>query len=106
VTLAGLVNALKIVGKKLDKARITMVGSGAANIATGPDHHFRRRRPGKLIMVDSKQTLHKGRTELQKDFKRNGTSARSPTPSREKAASLKPWRVPTRSLLWPSPARM
>ena len=34
VTLAGLVNALKIVGKKLDKARIAMIGSGAANIAT------------------------------------------------------------------------
>jgi hypothetical protein len=34
VTLAGLFNALKVVGKKLETARLTLLGSGAANIAT------------------------------------------------------------------------
>ncbi|MBN1755435.1 response regulator [bacterium] len=34
VTLAGLINALKVVGKEIDQVRIAMVGAGAANIAT------------------------------------------------------------------------
>jgi malate dehydrogenase (oxaloacetate-decarboxylating) len=53
----------------LDKARIAMIGSGAANIATARIIIAAGADPGKLIMVDSKHTLHKGRTELQKDFK-------------------------------------
>ncbi|MFO7951761.1 MAG: NADP-dependent malic enzyme [Bacillota bacterium] len=65
VTLAGLINALKIVGKKIDQSRVVLIGAGAANICTvrllisaGVD-------PEKVIMVDSKGTLHKGRTELK-----------------------------------------
>jgi malate dehydrogenase (oxaloacetate-decarboxylating) len=64
VTLAGLINALKIVGKKMSEAKIVMLGAGAANICTirlliaaGAD-------PGKVIMCDSKGILHGGRTEL------------------------------------------
>lgn len=67
VTLAGLINALKIVNKKINDARIVMVGAGAANICTirlliaaGAD-------PKKVIMIDSKGTLHKGRTELKEE---------------------------------------
>ena len=67
VTLAGLINALKIVGKKMNDAKIVMMGAGAANICTirlliaaGAD-------PQKVIMIDSKGTLHKGRTELKED---------------------------------------
>ena len=33
VTLAGLINALKIVGKKMSEARIAFIGCGAANVA-------------------------------------------------------------------------
>jgi malate dehydrogenase (oxaloacetate-decarboxylating) len=69
VTLAGLINALKVVGKKLDKARLTLLGSGAANIATARILIAAGADPGKMIMVDTKGTLHKGRTELQKEFK-------------------------------------
>ena len=69
VTLAGLVNALKVVGKKLDKARLTLLGAGAANIATARILIAAGADPGKMIMVDSKGTLHKGRTDTQKDFK-------------------------------------
>lgn len=69
VTLAGLVNALKVVGKKLDKARLTLIGAGAANIATARILIAAGADPGKIIMVDSKGTLHKGRTEVQKEFK-------------------------------------
>ena len=66
VTLAGLINALKIVGKKIGDIKLVMNGAGAANlcsirllIAAGVD-------PAKVIMVDSKDTLHKGRTDLEK----------------------------------------
>lgn len=69
ITLAGLVNALKVVGKKLDKARLTLIGAGAANIATARILIAAGADPEKIIMVDSKGTLHKGRTEVQKEFK-------------------------------------
>lgn len=69
VTVAGLANALKVVGKEIDKANIAMVGAGAANVriawmimAAGAD-------PEKIIMCDSKGTLHKGRTELKATHK-------------------------------------
>jgi malate dehydrogenase (oxaloacetate-decarboxylating) len=69
VTLAGLINALKVVGKKLEKARLTLLGSGAANIATARILIAAGADPGKMIMVDTKGTLHKGRTDTKKDFK-------------------------------------
>ncbi len=69
VTLAGLINALKVVGKKLDKARLTLLGAGAANIATARILMAAGANPDKMIMVDTKGTLHKGRTELKKEFK-------------------------------------
>ncbi len=69
VTLAGLINALKIVGKRIQDVRITVVGAGASNIAItrllitfGAD-------PKKIIMCDSKGTLHKNRTDLKERFK-------------------------------------
>ena len=65
VTLAGLINALKIVGKNISDIDIVLNGAGASNVAiarllmtTGAD-------PGKIIMVDSKGTLHTGRDELK-----------------------------------------
>jgi malate dehydrogenase (oxaloacetate-decarboxylating) len=34
VILAGVLNALKIVGKKIDEIRVSLIGTGAANVAT------------------------------------------------------------------------
>ena len=69
VTLAGLINALKIVGKPMKKAKIAMVGAGASNIciarmiiAAGVD-------AGNIVMCDTKGTLHAGRTELKESHK-------------------------------------
>jgi len=64
VTVAGLVNALKIVGKKLSEVRITHIGAGAANICTARMIIKAGATPGNIIMCDTKGTLHKGRTEL------------------------------------------
>ena len=33
VTLAGLLNALKVVGKRIEDVKIAFIGSGAANVA-------------------------------------------------------------------------
>lgn len=65
VCLAGLINALKIVGKRIQDVKITLVGSGAANIRIGALYMAYGAKPGNLIFVDSKGTLHKGRKELQ-----------------------------------------
>jgi len=69
VCLAGLINALKIVGKRIQDVKITLVGSGAANIRIGAVYMAYGAKPGNLIFVDTKGTLHKGRTELQKTHK-------------------------------------
>ena len=64
VLLAGLLNALKIVGKALGQARIAMVGVGAANVATyrllvacGAD-------PRRIVACDSQGTLHPKRADI------------------------------------------
>ena len=67
VTLAGLLNALKVVDKELKDVRIVFVGAGAANstgarllLADGAD-------PEKMIIFDSKGALHKGRDDVKAD---------------------------------------
>lgn len=65
VTVAGLVNALKLVGKKFSEVKIALIGAGAANICTARMIIKAGATPGNIIMCDSRGTLHKGRTELQ-----------------------------------------
>ncbi len=67
ITLAGLINALKVVEKEMSEVKVAMVGTGAANIAivrvlmaAGVDG-------GRLIMVDSKGILHQGRDDLRRN---------------------------------------
>jgi malate dehydrogenase (oxaloacetate-decarboxylating) len=65
VTLAGLINALKIVKKKIEDAKITMIGIGAANVCivrmlikAGAD-------PKNIIVVDSKGILNRKRDDIK-----------------------------------------
>jgi malate dehydrogenase (oxaloacetate-decarboxylating) len=69
VTLAGLINALKLVGKAMDQARVTMIGAGAANIAITRVLIAAGVTPGNVIMVDTRGTLHPGRLELRDTYK-------------------------------------
>lgn len=69
VTLAGLINALRIVRKKIDKVRVTMIGAGAANIAIARLLFKAGVDPAKTVMLDSKGTLHKGREDLKEKYK-------------------------------------
>lgn len=65
VTLAGLINALKVVGKKMDEVSITFIGSGASNVACSRLIFGRGADPGRCFMVDSKGILGKHRRDLE-----------------------------------------
>lgn len=69
VTLAGLINALKIVGKKIEDVKIVSLGAGASNIAIFRLIIAAGATPGNIIMCDSKGTLHKERDDLKEKFK-------------------------------------
>ncbi len=66
VTMAGLLGALDVVGKKLSEIRIVLFGAGAANIA-----FYRLLKIGgadlkKVSVLDSKGVLHPGRPDIEK----------------------------------------
>lgn len=67
ISLAGLISALKVVNKRLGEVSITFVGAGAANMNNAKYIMLAGANPEKVIMVDSKGILHKGRTELKKE---------------------------------------
>jgi len=66
VTLAGLVNALKVVGKDKEEVRVTYIGSGASNVACSRLAFAWGIDPAKATMVDSKGILGKHRQDLEK----------------------------------------
>ncbi len=69
VILAGLINALKIVGKKMNDINLTIVGAGAAGMKTtellieaGVD-------PKKTLVVDTEGILNANRSDLENSYK-------------------------------------
>ncbi len=84
VTVAGLLNALKIVDKPLGDARIFLLGAGASNttiarllIQAGAD-------PERIVLADSKGPLHRDREDLKADprFYRKRELAEATNPNR------------------------
>lgn len=65
VTLAGLINAVKIVGKKLQDIKVALVGAGAANVAIARLIIAAGVMPGNIIVVDSRGILHKDRGDRE-----------------------------------------
>ena len=65
VMLAGLINALKIVGKKIEDCKIVFNGTGAANTGCSRLLWAYGGKPENSIMVDSKGILHKEREDLK-----------------------------------------
>jgi malate dehydrogenase (oxaloacetate-decarboxylating) len=63
--LAGLLNALKVVGKDLARLRIAMIGMGAANAATFRLLKAAGADPAAIIACDTRGTLHPGRADLE-----------------------------------------
>ncbi|GAB6943675.1 NAD(P)-dependent malic enzyme [Vulcanisaeta sp. JCM 14467] len=64
--LAGLINAFKIVGKKLEDSTIALIGAGASNIAAARILIKYGVKPGNIILVDSKGILHPEREDMDK----------------------------------------
>ncbi len=69
VVLAGVINALKFVGKKMDEAQFTIVGSGAANTRTFYVLEAAGVNPKNVYMVDSTGIISQSRNELEGTYK-------------------------------------
>jgi malate dehydrogenase (oxaloacetate-decarboxylating) len=65
VTLAGLINALKVVGKKISEVSIAFIGSGASNVACSRLIFGWGADPARCYMVDSKGILGKHRKDIE-----------------------------------------
>ena len=69
VTLAGVINALKVVGKKIEDAKFTMIGIGAANVCITKMIIKAGADPKKFIVVDSKGILSRKRDDIKPTHK-------------------------------------
>ena len=65
VTVAGLLNALKIVGKPIHEVKVVLIGSGAANVAIARLCFKAGVDPTKSLIVDSKGILSRDREDLR-----------------------------------------
>ena len=72
VTLAAIINGLKVVGKKIEEARFVIIGLGAANTALMRMLIPAGAKPGNIIIVDSKGILHSDRFDIKNGNPRNG----------------------------------
>jgi malate dehydrogenase (oxaloacetate-decarboxylating) len=68
IVLAGLINALKLVGKKMGEVHIAMIGAGSANIAIARIIIAAGVDVRKITMTDSHGILTPARKELEQDY--------------------------------------
>ncbi len=66
---AALLNAVELVGKRLDEVRVVFCGAGASGIACAKFYLTLGVKPENLLMVDTKGVLYKGRTEGMNPYK-------------------------------------
>ena len=66
---AALINALEIIGKKMDEVQVVFSGAGASALSTA--EHFGRLgvTPEHILMVDSKGVIYEGREEGMNEYK-------------------------------------
>jgi malate dehydrogenase (oxaloacetate-decarboxylating) len=65
VTLAGFINALKVVNKKINEVKITFIGAGASNVAISRLIFSAGADPAKCFVVDSKGIMGKHRRDIE-----------------------------------------
>ena len=68
VVTAGLMNALRLVGKPVRQATVALIGAGASNLATLRVLGAAGFDPRKIVLTDRKGILHPGREELRTAF--------------------------------------
>ncbi|MCD4749847.1 MAG: NADP-dependent malic enzyme [Thermoanaerobaculales bacterium] len=66
---AALLNALEVIGKKIEDIKVVFSGAGAAGIACATFYLSLGVRPENLLMTDSKGVIYKGRTEGMNPYK-------------------------------------
>jgi malate dehydrogenase (oxaloacetate-decarboxylating)(NADP+) len=66
---AGLLNALEILGKKIDQVRVVFSGAGAAGIACAKFYVTLGVKKENLVLVDTKGVVYKGRKEGMNPYK-------------------------------------
>jgi malate dehydrogenase (oxaloacetate-decarboxylating) len=71
VVLAALFSAIELTDREISKARITLLGAGAANLATARLLIEAGFDPNRIILVDSKGTLHPEREDMDQLMLRN-----------------------------------
>ncbi len=64
ISLAAILNALKVVGKKIGECRFVVNGAGAAGISCSRFYITAGAKRENFIMCDSKGVIHAGRTDL------------------------------------------
>ncbi|PKP33711.1 MAG: NADP-dependent malic enzyme [Bacteroidetes bacterium HGW-Bacteroidetes-17] len=74
ITSAGLLNALKINKKKIDKIKVVVNGAGAAAISCTKLYLALGVKLENVVMLDSKGVLHQSRTDLNESKKQFATS--------------------------------
>jgi malate dehydrogenase (oxaloacetate-decarboxylating)(NADP+) len=66
---AALLNALEIVGKKIEKVKVVFSGAGAAGIACAKLYERLGVQRENILLVDTKGVVYKGRTEGMSSYK-------------------------------------
>jgi len=67
VTLAGVLNALKLVNKKMSEIKIVLYGAGASNTSIARLMIADGANPDNIIMFDSRTALHKNNTRYKEN---------------------------------------
>src|SRR5437764_7290608 len=65
INVAGVINALKVVGKEMSDVQITLIGAGASNIRTAKILITASAKPANLILVDSKGIVGRHRKDVE-----------------------------------------
>jgi len=64
ISAAALLNALEVVGKKIEKIKVVVNGAGAAAVSCTKLYFSLGVKPENVVMCDSKGPIHDGRTDL------------------------------------------
>ncbi|PIE99091.1 MAG: malate dehydrogenase [Treponema sp.] len=86
ITLAGLLNGLKLAGKKLEDCKIVLLGAGASNTTIARLILADGGNPKKMIVCDSRGGLHSDREDIKNDprFYRKWEICRETNPDKVK----------------------
>ncbi len=67
VTLAGVINALKLTDRKMEDIKVVLYGAGASNTSIARLMIADGAKPANIIMFDSRSTLHKNNDRYKND---------------------------------------